>query len=543
MAMYSYSIKIILFFLYIIVTIVVWRKYRKTSASVNEHYSGVDTFLMGLLILLMMSTRYIYFEDVETNIDTSTWLSNVVSINYYPDKLWKWVVYTDSRPLTVLPLWATTWLGININYTVTEFIGLLFWCGSIFLTYITLRLFISPSLAILLCWTLCIFIGTTNNPDHVAYNSEHGGIFLIALATFLYIRAEKNQSITLFSTFLLGLILGSLLFVKFQNIPMGLTIAGFSLQLFTKLRKFKHVVYLILGGILPTFSVNLIFLYYGKIDDFWNNYFWNYFFYSYTTQFQPMPMSQRFNLIRIGKFLLRPKESRFYVFALLTVTSIFISTSFNKSTVSFNKTNRYYAVIMLIVTLYAIVQAGNDFVHYLLYLFIPLIYCVAAFSTEISDSVKKLAFGFLLITCCVQLLSNCIQNTSSYPNSVTNIPAYNKVVDVIKRNSSATNNIVIWGWVDSWYYYSNRACGYRMPHTHQLFLKSTLYPARIKNFIEDLEENKPTLFIDAVVPGWQPIEGMGKPHEFYPEVKVYIKKHYTLTKTIDNIRIYKRFWL
>ncbi|MFT4032456.1 MAG: hypothetical protein QM669_08545 [Siphonobacter sp.] len=532
--------KTVLTVIYIGITAWLLYRYLRTDFRGLNTPQKTNTLILYILLGVVAGTRICYLENIETDVDTSTWLSSVISLNYYPDKFWKWLNYTDSRPLTVLPLWMVTWLGIPANYLVAEWIGVLLWLGSILITYRTLCLFISSNGALLLSWSLCMFIATTGHSDHTAYNSEHISIFLITVATYWYVKAEKSGDITLLKTFELGLVLGSLVYAKFQNVPMGLVIASFSLLLFLRQHQWKHMVWLVIGSVLPTALVNIVYLIHGKVNDFWTNYFWNYLLYSYTTQFQAMPMSERFAPARAVRFLLLSEQSHFYVMTLLSLAVVSIAGVWTTHSSQFARTNRWFALGMLVATLYAILQSGNDFLHYTLYIFIPLVYWLAAFEAGMSPHIQGVLWATLLVFNSYQVYINCSTNGSSYMYNKQNRPADIKIVKSIKAHSTAADNIVIWGWVDRWYYYSNRACGYRMPHSHQLFMKSSLYKARMGNFLEDLEENRPTLFIDAATPEWVFIEGLGKPHEHYPEVKTYIQHKYTLVDTISNVRIYKR---
>ncbi|PKK38520.1 hypothetical protein BWI96_01755 [Siphonobacter sp. SORGH_AS_0500] len=472
--------------------------------------------------------------------DTSTWLSSAISINYYPDKLWKILNYTDSRPLTVLPILIPSWLGINLSYALTNVVTILCWLGIIFYFYKSIALFIDAKRALLITWTLCLFISTTWSLQHTAYNSEHISIFFITLATYLYVKFEKTGQTSGFQIFTLGIILGSLIYAKFQNAPMGLVIAAFAMLLTLRLKNYTFLALLILGGILPTLLINLVFIYYHKLSDFWINYFWNYLLYSYSTQFQSLPTIERFNPIRIGKFILNVKSSRIYFFALIPLTILGVSYTLFRSriTSSFEKINGYFSVLMVATSLYAIGQSGNLFSHYILYLFIPVLYCIAAF---IPYSNRKISYASILLLVLVSLIQAIYNVFTIPPESSSDKVAYEtQIVDKIRQHSTDKDNIVIWGWVDRWYVQSNRACGYRMPHSHHLFMKSDLYAHRIANFIGDMEENKPEIFIDTMESTYPMAKGLGKAHEYYAEVKAYVGSKYHLISTIDQVRIFKR---
>ncbi|MEO6686379.1 MAG: hypothetical protein ABIN24_10445, partial [Dyadobacter sp.] len=80
-------------------------------------------------------------EEAESNIDTSTWLSGMHTVNHYSAWIWTLLNYTDSRPLTVLPLILVSKLGLNVGYVVSECVGLIFWLATTFFLYKIFDLF------------------------------------------------------------------------------------------------------------------------------------------------------------------------------------------------------------------------------------------------------------------------------------------------------------------------------------------------------------------------------------------------------------------
>ena len=176
-----------------------------------------DILLFTLLIFTFL-LRLPYVLDIEVNVDTSTWLSSLISIQHYPDRLWTFFNYTDSRPLTVLPLILISWLGVHVNYYTSECVGIIFWLSTVFFLFKTLNLYLAKSYSLIISWGLCLFIGTMFLSDYTSYNSEQSGILLLTVATYGYLRYLSSKEKHGFSIILIGLILGSLPYVKFQNV-------------------------------------------------------------------------------------------------------------------------------------------------------------------------------------------------------------------------------------------------------------------------------------------------------------------------------------
>lgn len=493
------------------------------------------------LLTLTFLVRLPYVVDVELNIDTSTWLTAVIAIKHYPDQLWTFLNYTDSRPLTVLPLLIVSFLGIHTGYYASECVGIIFWLGSVFFLFKTLNLFLTKRASLLICWGLCLLIGTMYLSDYTSYNSEQVGILMLSAAVYgytSYLKKIRNSHLLILGT---GFILGNLPFVKFQNVPMGLLIAGFFLFEIINRKEWKKALLLITGGILPALLINIYYISQGKLEMFWNNYFWNYFYYSYTTQFSSVPIGERFNPIRVAKFIYNSQNSRIY---LLTVTSLIIAclaTGYKSVFSAKNpvRTTLLFGFLFILVSLYSLFQSGNSFQHYRLYLFIPLTLFFGLLTGILSAERQKRMLMIFLSLCTLMAGINILARPESVDMSHADLDR--KIVQSIKANSSEKDPIVIWGWRDQLYVHANRPMGYRDAHTFHFSLKSELIPTWTADLMADLQTNKPLLFIDTTQPeDYSIFSKILVTHEKIPAVRQYVSRFYHLIDTIDGTRIYKR---
>ena len=507
----------------------------------NKLSSQRTVFHLFLLLTVTFLVRLPYIVDVELNIDTSTWLSSVIAINHYPNQLWTFLNYTDSRPLTVLPLLILSFLGVHTGYYVSECVGIIFWLGSVFFLFKTMNLFLAKQASLVICWGLCLLIATMYLSDYTSYNSEQVGILMLSVAVYGYagyLKKIRNSDLLMLGT---GFILGNLPFVKFQNVPMGLLIAGFFLFEIINRKEWKKALLFITGGILPTLLINIYYISQGKLEIFWNNYFWNYFYYSYTTQFSSVPVGERFNPIRVAKFIYNSQNSRVY---LLTVTTLIIAclTVGYKSVFSAKnpvRTVLLFGFLFILVSLYSLFQSGNSFQHYRLYLFIPLTLFFGLLTGILSAKRQKLMLLIFLSLCMLTAGINMLARPESVDMSHADLD--HKIVQSIKANSSEKDPIVIWGWRDQLYVHANRPMGYRDAHTFHFSLKSELIPSWTADLLNDMKTNQPRLFIDATQPeDYSIFSKILIAHEKVPAVGQYISRHYHLIETIDGARIYKR---
>ncbi|MCF2446406.1 hypothetical protein L0657_20780 [Dyadobacter sp. CY345] len=536
---YHFYFKLFLYIVIIFVGIGLYL-FNRTSEKGNQHAQKADKYFIGLLILTFL-LRLPYFLNIEVNVDTSTWLSSLIAINYYPDWLWIFFNFTDSRPLTVFPLIIISWLGVSVNYYTSECLGVILWLGSLFFLFKTLNLYLDKSASLIISWGLCLFVGTMFLPDYTSYNSEQLGILMLTGCTYGYMRYLSHKKTHYISIGFTGLILGSLPFVKFQNVPMGFLIAAaFLLEILLR-KEWGNVMLFIFGGILPTLIVNIYYLSENKLMVFWNNYFWNYFYYSYTTQFSNVPISERFNPIRILNFIYYSANSRIYMFsATFVIIAAVISCS---KTFSFwtlkNKKTITFCVLFLLISLYSVLQSGNSFQHYRLYLFLPLTLLLGVFVALAAQEHRKNLLISLLIGCTIMAGFNLYIRPEKADTSFQNLDSL--VVRYIEKETNPSEPIVVWGWRDRLYVLAHRPMGFRDAHTFHFSLKSKLIPNWTKDFIEDMEKNKPSLFIDATQPAdYSIFSKMLLPYEKVPVINEYVQSHYTLIAKIEGTRILKR---
>lgn len=535
---YNFYFKLFLFVVFFLSTLWIYRAYlNDTKRKVFARYAAA---MIAAMLLLVWAARIPFLRDREYDIDTSTWLSAVIAINHYPDKLWTLLNYTDARPLTVFPLLAGSWVGMPVSYSSAEIIGLLLWTGTVLCLYQICKLFAGKSLSLVVTWSLALFLGTICH-IFAAYNSEHNSIFMLTAGValfFLYVyRRWESPAIAT----LTGILLGSLVYAKFQNAPMGLLTGAFLLLAMAQRQDWRNMVALIAGCLFPTIVVNVFYGTRGKLDVFWNNYFWNYFYYSFTTQFSSMPIAERFSPGRIIRFIFYATSSGLYVVTLAALAVALPVLSFKKWSSGF-RTNWIpvvFTFLFLLLSIYAVLQSGNNFEHYKLFLFVPFLIFNALFLSVSKPQVQKYAVALLLLGGIAQTAVSLkyLDGTIAYDRR-TDIDK--KVVGHIVRYTTASDPVVVWGWRDGLMVSSHRPMGYRDVHTFHFSMKSPLVPNWTRDFLEDMEENKPKIFVEAMIPEYSERGHLFLQHDKVPVVREYVQRHYRLVRELDGVKIFHR---
>ncbi|WP_137343601.1 hypothetical protein [Dyadobacter frigoris] len=480
-------------------------------------------------------------EEVESNIDTSTWLSGMHTVNHYPAWLWTLLNYTDSRPLTVLPLVLVSKLGINVGYVVSECIGLIFWLATTFFLYKIFDLFLSKQTSLILIWGFCLLIGTTFVSDYTAYNSEQLSVLMLTASTYAYLSYCDGQWKNNPGLLVFGILMGSLVYVKFQNVPMGIFITTALLIEILIQKRWKSALILIIGGLLPTILINLYYFSQGSLMIFWNNYFWNYFYYAYTTQFSDVPIGDRFNLVRIFRFIYFYDDSKWYFLAATIIISLGVIANVIKRqpTSARQKNFFFFSLLYIFVCLYAILQSGNSFGHYKLYLWVPVTLFTGIIISISPAIVQKYCLLFFLVSGTIIAGKNLLLKEKSLLAIHAHLDQ--KIIASIRKNSRHDEPVVVWGWRDQLYVRAQRPMGYRDAHSFHFALKSRLIPYWTTDFLNDIRKNKPSVFVDVTQPeGYSTFAKILSPHNNIPQIRNYVNKYYSLIENIEGVRIYKR---
>lgn len=535
---YSFYFKAALFLLIFLASLWLSRLYIKKFP--QEIAGKQAAALIAAMLTMLCVFRFPYLREREYDIDTSTWLSAVIAINHYPDKLWTLLNYTDARPLTVFPLVAGSWAGMPVSYSSAEIIGLLLWMGTTWLLYLICKLFAGRNTSLIITWSLTAFLATICH-IFAAYNSEHVSILMVTAGValfFLYVYRRWDNARVAAGT---GVLLGSLVYAKFQNAPMGLLTGVFLLAVMAGRRDWRNMFALFAGCLLPTVWVNIYYGMLGKLDVFWNNYFWNYYYYSFTTQFSSMPMAERFSPWRVVPFLFYATSSGIYLLVLTAMAVVLPVLAFEKwkTEVKGQWILFLFSFMLLILSVYAVLQSGNNFEHYKLFLIVPLLIFNGLMISVSRPVVQKLAVAFLLLGSVLQTAVNLkyLDQDVGYDPWVD---VDRKIVSHIVRHTSPEDRIVVWGWRDGLHVSAQRAMGYRDVHTFHFSMNSPLISAWTDDFLEDMEENKPKIFVEAMIRDYSERGHQFLPHDKVPVVREYVREHYRFVAELAGVRIFHR---
>ncbi len=524
----------------IVVALLGWTFFLTRRAQLGRE-TGTAALLFASLLLAALG-RIPFMAESEANVDASTWLAAAFTVVQRADPLWTLLTYSDSRPLTVLPLAVALWLGAPPAYVVAETIGLLFALGTIVVTYRLLRLEARPSVALLGVWTLALFYATTGYGDHVAYNSEAFAVFLVTVATLGALLLARRASCSPRLAGALGVLVGLFPYEKMQIVPVGLALGVFMAAVLLRRRAWRAVGALLLGAIVPTIFVGGWFALRGEWTYFWDTYFWRYYYYSYSEEFSSMAVAFRFRPGRIARYIFGNGWSALYVVGLVTVIflgGLALLRGARAQISPASRQNLGLGAVLLALMLYAVLQAGNNYEHYILLLLVPLLHLAWGLAGHAPAPWRHVMLAVGLGTATLQAAHNAWWRAPVVPGQLARADA--RIAASLLRHSAPGEPIVVWGYADRFHVLARRPMGYRYANTYYVYDPLVaLQELDRRHFRQDLEHHRAALFVDAMLPAISPFGGAGYPHDHDPQVAAYIAAHYTLVDTADRVRIYRR---
>jgi hypothetical protein len=493
----------------------------------KNRWSLTNKQLLLTTVAVFWVVRLLYSLGDAHEMDMNTWMASAITVAKSPDVIWTLLNYSDGRPLTVLPLVALEWAGFQIDFRIVEMLGVSIWTITF---YMLGRILNRQTLGILL--GVILWLSSVWMTGLTAYNSEIICCFFMVIA----LRMSQNIASNMFFTLFFGIWLGCFPIIKFQIIPMGLLLGLWQCRILLIAHNYTKLAGLIMGALLPIGFVTSYYVWHNKFDILWNDYFYNYFVYAYTDEFSDTPLLERFSVRHIFTFITGANQS------MIFWSTIVASSLFAVMLVFYKRALRTPQMILgslwWIITLYAVLQAGNLFGHYLFLLLMPTLWVLN--ESQIVFKRQKIAWHFIIIFMLItgQTIANTYTRYQLAP--IKNPTLVNDITKEITHLTNATEKVVVWGYTDELYVYTRRMMGYRSPYTFWVYFPSSQQSFRIQEFIDDLKENKPKLFVDAF--NDHLVDSYHKQGHWQniPKVKAYIDGHYTQVSKVEDVLFYVR---
>jgi len=472
----------------------------------------------------------------------------------------------SSGPLNIYPLLLPALVGQMPTLFTGRVVGLLMIFGSLAMLQLYLRIFLAESLTRVLVLFPAIFFGLTSFWDFLHYTSELTPVFLVSVGVVLVARAgfSPPQSKTLWMLYstAAAAVLSLVPFAKLQAAYLALGI-GFILVVATVIQKqfawsvrLKCLFLVAIGSlILPAvFAAGMI--YFGVFDYFIKSYVMNSIAYVESGH----AMSWIALLRRIVE-----KAPEFQVLlagwvACIAVIGIGLIVPLRTKLPGKLLSAAAFAVALLLLAAYTIASPKRDWTHYLVFSPVILAIVLGTFAGCLSyrlnrqsrlPVLRERADLFLCVLilglCCLPLLGYRLLNPNQFLGAAKiwhdlQTEPFTPIGKGIAKAANGTNGkLTVWGYNPNYHTETGLKQATRLCISSAQFNENSLKGFFRETYLEDLQHNRPGVFVDATSENQFPALNDPKRfrHELVPGVRDFVARNYKLAEDIDGVRIYR----
>lgn len=156
-------------------------------------------------------------------------------------------------------------------------------------------------------------------------------------------------------------------------------------------------------------------------------------------------------------------------------------------------------VLLWFVSIYETIQAGTNYEHYLNLVLVPHALLAALLLHPVlkNQQVKPvfIQYGYVAVALVITFFSR----TKPFERGYAPPLSYDsEVVSLIRNECGPQDRITIWGWVDRYYVLSGTAPASRYANSVFQMKDKAQQDYYLDQYVLDLQQNKPLLFLDAV---------------------------------------------
>ena len=510
-------------------------------ASAYQKVPGKVFLVLCIVLLAFMRMPAIVFNR-ELNADESQMLSHAITLHQDP-VYWRSVDGTTIGPLDNYLLVIPKLFGFQINYTSGRVMGLLCCIGALLFVFSAMKKWFGESTARVAFVAPVIFLAFTQENDFVHYSSEQLPVFLLASIIWMLSKITDSKQISSSTTFFLGLAAGMMPFAKLQSVPQAMVVVLAACllcyQFYSRTRKLKPLIFLIIGGL--TFPILLLLWILGNniFQDFIDFYILGNAIYAGGSTFAEIP-SQFIKLVSLSY------DFSIYTLVLLIPITFGLIQAFRPYPVSKKAADFLIpATILLLVltSIYSSTKSGNSFIHYLNFCIYPWILLAAYGIKPRSQWFIVAPFVLLFWFAGNDALSYRREHRLNAFESVNGLNKLDKspVVVALSKYTKPGDYMVVWGWQCKYYVEAQLAQGTAENHSERSIFKHPMQEKYLGRYLSDLQRTKPAVILDAVgiYSLWvqdKKTQGIDN----FPAVAGYVHQHYTLVSTIDDVTLYVR---
>lgn len=501
--------------------------------------------LLASLFLLFFTRLPILFINWELNPDESQLLSQAITLRHHP-VYWKYIDGATMGPLSSYYVALPGYFGIPLNYVVLRWLAFFCLLISVVSTYFAVENFFNPRVARLALLPAVAFLAFTTHFDFLHATNEQLSLALIGLAVWQYSRLWRERSFTSASgLFLLSFISSLVPFAKLQGTPTVLVLIGaaFVGLLRQSAPMPRPIFWRALGGLLigglafPVLVVGLT-LGFGVFTDFIQFYIVGNFAYSAEASFWHF-------LGRFPAFIGRTNDFQVFLVPTFALIISWLLLRFRQR----NDRNGLllFILALIVASAYAVIKPGNEFLHYLLYLVLPLCLLNAWFINTFRAPIYTvfwvalvvLSVGVNAIIQSGKPVKSPLNKYLSAPFAFRHFHVSATAQEALKLARSG-EDLVVWGWAPQYNVQTQMPQGVCDNHVIRCVMGSNQRIHRAR-YMRNIQTSRPPVFIDAVGPNsmWL-YDRAAYGYETFPELKNFIDTNYRLVGEFEKNRVFAR---
>ncbi|KAA9349372.1 hypothetical protein [Larkinella humicola] len=527
----------------------------KNKSSVKtKNYAGLSpqeyTTLVFFSILYTIKKLPFILYNGQINPDESQMLTQAITLKFDPI-FWRSVDGTTSGPINSYIILLLKYAGLPFNYLTLHATATGLVIFSLFITYLTLRLFNTIKVSFLSIIIIYSFFFFTNHNDFNHYNSELPSFFLITLAIYILAYTYHNKKIPIYLYILFSIICCLIPFAKLQGGPLAILylLYEFFIILKRKLNKTAAIVGLGSGMVIVGGSL-LAYLFY-------NNIIYDFYIMYIKTNLNHYNVGDPFSLFIKLIF----KSSYDYLFFL--IYNIIIWSTFpiviskkNYSYLIYKDNVFIFLSINIVVSYIVVTRTGYTFEHYLFYTLFPITLLTSHMLSHIFEyrDIKKYTFPIVSIMMTGLFIGLVTVHILKYNRKNQNFKRFElaqheiNVIKLINYYTKPTDCLVVWGWNLTYHTLTGLRQGTRENHSIRCMTTNSLGaihdPYLIEyychQYVNDIKRNRPAVFIDEVKMNSIFKDPNLVAHQTIPDLRNTIMTNYTLIDQQAGVLVYVR---
>lgn len=467
----------------------------------------------------------------------------------------------SSGPLNVYPLLASLLAGTSPTLFSARLVGLGMICVGLVALYFAGRAVFSESVSRLGALLPGVFFGLTNYWDFTHYTSEHVPMALLAVGWALSAWAVFRSGLEFRSrVFLACLAACTFSMVPFAKLQATMAALGASLILLAGIfvygrtwqERSAGVGIVCVAGVLIPLGLVGFFTANGALEYFWTSYIQNALAY----QGSGIKGKSPIEMLLMICFAFPPNHpvdflwfsGSWLIFVVICLLSLLWARHQSASWRSWSFLA--LAIILLGLAVWTVTAPQRNYPHYLLFLPIPMGLVAMALAGVLSAKMasrtsvwRAFAIGLFLLVGVGPMIFARLKSPNSWAGLAQKWTSEKPgvIAQKILQASGGEGRLCVWGYNPTYYSETGLVQATRLSTSSALFNDNPLRPFFLGSYLEDLRQNRPKVFVDAVAPDQFVMMTKREEHghEVVPEVRDFVASNYELFDEINGVRIYR----